>query len=57
MTKIQLITGEVFTELSVDEIRRYLQGGVKTNTFKGYTDETKTTPILISVHAIEYVYI
>lgn len=57
MTKIQILTGTVYTELSVSEIRKYLQGGVKTNTFPGYTDETKSTPILIAVHAIEYVYV
>ena len=57
MTKIQLITGIVYTDLHIDEVRRYLQGGVKTNTFKGFLDEAGTTPILIAVHAVEYVYI
>ncbi|AYP68565.1 hypothetical protein EalM132_00053 [Exiguobacterium phage vB_EalM-132] len=57
MTKIQIITGIVYTDLSVDEVRRYLQGGVKTNTFKGYADEAGTTPILIAVHAVEYIYL
>jgi hypothetical protein len=57
MTKIRILTGYVFTKLPVDEIRRYMQGGIKTNSFPGFEDEAGTIPILIHIHAIEYVYV
>jgi len=57
MTKLHLLTGDVFTELSAAEVRSYLQGGAKGGTINGFTDETKTQPIIIAVHAIEYIYV
>ncbi|MMZ43528.1 hypothetical protein D1872_50800 [compost metagenome] len=57
MTKLQLITGVVWTELSPEEVRTYLQGGVKAGTIKAYVDENKTQPIILAVHAIEYIYV
>ncbi|WIT25798.1 hypothetical protein [Bacillus phage SPO1L1] len=56
MTKLMLITGVVYTEMSAAEVRSYLQKGSKMGTINGYEDEAKTTPILISVEAIEYIY-
>lgn len=56
LTKLQLLTGIVWTELSKGEVRQYLQGGSKGGTISGYVDELKTTPIIIAVHAIEYIY-
>jgi hypothetical protein len=57
MTKLRLITGDVYTELSPGEVRSYLQGGSKGGTIPGYLDIDKTTPILIAVHSIEYIYV
>lgn len=56
MTKLRLITGDVYTELSYGEVRTYLQGGVRTGTFSGYLDEEQEQPIEIAVHSIEYIY-
>lgn len=56
MTKIHTITGNVYTDLTIGELRTLLQGGSKVGTFKGYEDELGTIPILIAVHAIEYIY-
>lgn len=56
VTKLHLLTGDVYTELSVAEVRQYLQGGSKAGTIDGYQDEAKTIPILIAVHAIEYIF-
>lgn len=56
MTKIQLISGVVYTELQPQEVRQYLAGGTKSGVIRGYTDETKTVPILIAIHAVEYIY-
>lgn len=56
MTRLGLISGEAYTELSVEEVRHYLQKGVKTGTIPGYLDEQKTTPIIIAIHSIEYIY-
>jgi hypothetical protein len=56
MTKIRLISGDVYTELSVAEVRSYLQRGSKGGTIPGYLDTDKTTPILIAVQSIEYIY-
>jgi len=57
MTRLQLITGIVYTELTPGEIRTYLQGGVKAGTIPGFADEAGTQPILIAVHSIEYIYL
>lgn len=57
MTKLQLITGVVWTQLPAHEVRTYLQGGVKSGTISGFTDEAGTIPIIIAVHAIEYIFI
>lgn len=57
MTKLMLITGVVYTELSPEEVRKYFQGGVKAGAIRGYEDEEKTKPIIIGVHAIEYIYV
>ncbi|WCS68487.1 hypothetical protein Goe16_00730 [Bacillus phage vB_BsuM-Goe16] len=56
MTKLMTITGPVYTEMSAAEVRSYLQRGSKAGTINGYEDEAKTVPILISVEAIEYIY-
>jgi hypothetical protein len=56
LTKLQLISGVVYTELPVAEVRMYLQGGHKGGSINGYTDTTKTTKIIIGVHAVEYIY-
>jgi hypothetical protein len=57
MTKLMLITGAVYTEMSPEEVRTYLQGGVKAGTIPAYLDEQKTQPITLAVHAIEYIYL
>lgn len=57
MTRIHTITGDVYTDLSVGELRTLLQGGSKVGTFNGYADELGTIPILIAVHAIEYIFV
>ena len=57
MTKLQLITGVVYTELSPAEVRQYLQGGAKGGTIIAYLEETKATKVYLAVHAIEYIYI
>ncbi|AID50443.1 hypothetical protein [Bacillus phage CP-51] len=56
MTKVQLITGIVYTEEPVSVLRSHLQGGVKTGTFIGYTDENKTEKVIVAVHAMEYIF-
>lgn len=56
LTKIHLLSGDVWTELSPDAVRTYLSSGSKTGSIPGFLEETKTTPIRIAVHAIEYIY-
>ncbi|MNW28683.1 hypothetical protein D3C74_55140 [compost metagenome] len=56
MTKLRILTGYVYTNLSPGEVRTYLQGGSKTGTIDGFEDEAGTIPIIIAVHAIEYIY-
>lgn len=56
MTKLQLFNGTVYTNLTVAEVRQYLQGGSKGGTIKGFQDQAGTIPILIAVHAIEYIF-
>lgn len=46
----------VYTDLSLDEVRHYLQGGSKACTVRGWVETTMTTELLISVHAIVYAY-
>jgi hypothetical protein len=55
MTRLVLITGTVYTKLSPEEVRTYLQGGVKAGTIPAYLDEEGTQPIILGVHAIEYI--
>lgn len=55
MTKLQLLTGVVYTKLSKEEVRQYLQGGVKAGTIPAFADEAGTQPIILAVHAIEYI--
>lgn len=57
LTKLMLITGVVYTEMSEAEVRSYLQKGSKGGTIRGYEDAEMTKPILISVEAIEYIYL
>jgi hypothetical protein len=57
MTKLLMKSGvEVYTELSANEVRHYLQGGSKSGTIDGYTDLAKTTSVYIAAHAIVLVY-
>jgi hypothetical protein len=56
LSKLQLLTGVVYTELKPSEVRSYLQGGAKGGTIYAFTDTTKATKIIVAVHAIEYVY-
>lgn len=57
MTKINIDSGvDVYTELSVSEVRTYLQRGVGTKTIPGFLELAKTTPILINVCRINFVY-
>lgn len=57
MTKLKLITGDVYTDLSPGEVRTYLQGGSKAGTIPGFTDAQGTERVLIAIHAIELIYI
>jgi hypothetical protein len=57
MTKVQLITGIIYTEEPATKLRSFLQGGVKTGTFVGYTDENKTDKVIVAVHAMEYIFV
>jgi hypothetical protein len=57
MTKLHLLTGDVYTELSAAEVRSYLQGGAKGGTIRGFQDVAKTIPIIIAIHAIEYIFV
>ena len=56
MTKIQLISGVVYTDLSPEEVRQYLQGASRGGAFPGFVDEQRTQSIYIAVHAVEYIY-
>jgi hypothetical protein len=57
LTKINLISGTVFTDLTPDEVRQYLSAGTRTGVIRGYTDTTASVNIYIAVHAIETVEI
>ena len=56
MTKIKMETGDVYTNLSPEEVRHYLQKGVKTGSIPGWEDAGRTVPILINIYKILYVY-
>lgn len=58
VTEMKLKTSDTaFTDISPDEIRSYLSGGVKTGAIKGWlgTATVPTDKIYIAVHAIVYV--
>lgn len=55
MTKLVLITGAVYTNLSPTEVRAYMQGGVKTGTIQAYLETGEE--IILAVDAIEYIYV
>lgn len=57
MTKLHIIGGDIYTELSPAEVRSYLQGAAKGGTINGFEDAAGTIPIIIAVHAIEYIYV
>ena len=57
MTKLMTISGVIYTKLTKEEIRPYLQGGVKSNVIEGFEDEQGTIPIWIHVDAIEWIYV
>jgi hypothetical protein len=57
MTKIHILNADVYTTLSVAEVRQYLQGASKGGTIPGFQDLAGTVPILIAVHAIDYIYV
>jgi hypothetical protein len=57
MTKLQLISGTVYTTLSVTEVRQYLQAASKGGAIAGFSDQAGTIPIWINVHSIEYIFV
>jgi hypothetical protein len=57
VTKLQLITGVVYTKLPPSEVRTYLQGGSKAGTIQGFLDIEGTQPILIATASIEYIFL
>jgi hypothetical protein len=56
VTKLHLLSGDVYTELSPAEVRQYLSGGAKGGAINGFQDSLGTVKIIIAVHAIEFIY-
>ncbi|MDP4224884.1 MAG: hypothetical protein Q8910_00745 [Bacteroidota bacterium] len=57
MTKLLLKNNaNAWTTLSPDEVRHYLNGGVKTQAINGFSDEAATIPVYIYAHAIVFIY-
>ncbi len=56
MTKLQLISGVVYTNLQPWEVRQYLAGGSKGGCIDGFSDQAGTIKIFINVSSIEYIY-
>jgi len=56
MTKLAMLYGPVWTTLKPEEVRSYMQGGIKTGVIEGFEDEAGTIPIWICIHSIEYIY-
>jgi hypothetical protein len=57
MTKLHIFNADVYTKLTPAEVRQYLAGGSKGGVIPGFQDLAGTIPILIAVHAIEYIYV
>lgn len=56
-TKLQLISGTVYTKLSPEEVRVYMQGGVKANVIEAYLDMACTQRVWLAAGAIEYIFL